>query len=285
MKKYLKLLRIKNYVKNLLILFPFVFSGRFMIFNAYYKFVAIGFLAFCLMSSAVYIINDIMDVDKDRCHPKKCKRPIASGAVKISTAVILAISLALTSVISVMFLHNYQAVGFLIAYLILNIIYSAYLKKLPIIDIAVLSLFFILRVYYGAIIIDVPVSVYLYLTTISVAFMMGANKRYKEKSQSEDCRATLKLYSQEFLSKISQIFICVSIVFYSLWVISDTNILVNPVILQISIFFVIIILLYYQYLIDTADDGNPVDILFDNPMLIVLAIAYIVLMFVGFIIN
>lgn len=285
MKKYLKLLRIKNYVKNLLVLFPFVFSGRFMIFNAYYKFIIIGFLAFCLMSSAVYIFNDIMDVEKDRMHPKKCKRPIASGDIKISTAVILAVMLVIISVASVIFLHNYQAAGFLIAYLILNIIYSAYLKKLPIIDIAVLSLFFILRVYYGAVIVDVPVSVYLYLTTISVAFMMGANKRYKEKSQSEDCRDTLKLYSQEFLAKISQVFICVSIVFYSLWVISDTNILVNPVILQISIFFVIIILLYYQYLIDTTEDGNPVDILFDNPILIVLAISYIVLMLLGFIIN
>ena len=283
MKKYIRLLRFKNYIKNFLIFFPFIFSGTFMNLDDSYITMLIGFAAFCCMSSAVYIINDIMDVEKDRLHPKKSKRPIASGEVKISAAIILAIVLSAISIISGICLHNYMAVVLLIAYLILNIAYSSFLKNQPIIDIAVLSLFFIIRVYFGGVLVNVPISIYLYLTTMSVAFMMGANKRQKEKISSEECRDTLKLYPDGFLPKIAQTSMGLGIVFYALWVIGDTNILINTSAARISIFFVVVILMYYQYIIDKSEDGNPVDIIFANPSIILLASLYVALMVFGFV--
>lgn len=284
MKKYLQLLRVKNYVKNFLIPFPFVFSGKFLEFDHTYITMLIGFVAFCFMSSAVYILNDIIDVKKDRLHPKKSKRPIASGAVPIAMAVVIAILCVSISLIGMWILGNVAAAMFLCAYLVLNVAYSLFFKKYPVIDIAVLSLFFILRIYYGGILISVPVSVYLYLTIMSVAFMMGSNKRKKEKAHNDDCRDTLKLYSCEFLSKVSQMFMGLGIVFYTLWVLSDTNILLNKTILHISIFFVIVILIYYQYAVDNDEDGNPVDILLSNPVLMILSILYAGLMLLGFVI-
>lgn len=284
MKKYLQLLRVKNYVKNILIFLPFVFSGSFLVVSCNYVRMLFGFVIFCLASSLMYIFNDYIDIEKDKLHSKKCNRPLASGAISPITALIFMIVIFICIVGSLFYFDNKITSLWLSLYIVMNLLYSVWLKNIPIVDITILMLFFIVRVYYGASLIGVPVSVYLHLTVMSVAFMMGIDKRYKEKQHNDDCRNSLKYYSSDFLSKISQMFLGLSVVFYSLWIISDTNMFLNKNIMLISIIMVVFILVYYQYLIDISDDGNPVDMLLSHPFLVLATIAYCILMLLGFLI-
>ena len=119
MKKYLKLMRVKHYIKNILVFMPFIFSGR--LFQPEYLIRSIsGFVAFCLLSSAVYIFNDIRDVDRDRLHPIKKSRPIASGAVSMRAAYILGAFLVVATAVMQFFLKPAQwyAWVFLLIYLL-----------------------------------------------------------------------------------------------------------------------------------------------------------------------
>ena len=285
MKKYLQLLRVKSYVKNALIILPFVFSGMFLSLNENYLRLIIGIIIFCLTSSLIYIFNDLIDRNKDQLHPQKRNRPLASGVIPLKTAYIFMAILLILIAGGLAWFNNFQATIWIIVYIVLNGLYSLYFKNIPIIDIALLSSFFIIRIYYGASLINITVSSYLHLTIMSVAFLMGANKRNKEKILNSNSRGSLAFYSSEFLTKISQVFLGLSIVFYSLWVLSDTNTLINKTIMLISIMIVVLILLFYQYLVDTNDDGNPVDIFLSNPLIIFLSLIYSVIMILGFLVN
>ena len=285
MKKYFRLLRVKNHIKNLLIFLPFFFSGEFLTLDGKYLLLIVGCIAFSCVSSVVYIINDIIDCEQDKLHPTKKFRPIASGDITVKKAIVVLCLLLALAALLLIYIGNIGVSIVLIAYLLLNILYSLVLKNVPILDIMVLSSFFLLRVYFGAFIVDVPVSIYLFLTVFSLASMMGANKRKKEKLIADSCRKSLNKYTFEYLSSCSQLFMLLSIVFYSLWIISGTNHLINMVIIQMSIILVIAILLYYQYVVDCKDEGNPVDVFFKNPMLMILAAGYTILMLVGFITN
>ena len=285
MKKYLQLLRVKSYVKNALIILPFVFSGMFLSLNENYLRLIIGIIIFCLTSSLIYIFNDLIDRNKDQLHPQKRNRPLASGVIPLKTAYIFMAVLLILIAGGLAWFNNFQATIWIIVYIVLNGLYSLYFKNIPIIDIALLSSFFIIRIYYGASLINITVSSYLHLTIMSVAFLMGANKRNKEKILNSDSRGSLAFYSSEFLTKISQVFLGLSIVFYSLWVLSNTNTLINKTIMLISIMIVVLILLFYQYLVDNNDDGNPVDIFLSNPLIILLSLIYSIIMILGFLFN
>ena len=285
MKKYLQLLRVKNYIKNALIILPFVFSGNFLTLADNYIRILIGIILFCLSSSLIYIFNDLIDRKKDQLHPKKCNRPLASGIIPIKVAYIFMAILLILIAGGLAWFNNLQATIWICVYIFLNVLYSLYLKNIPIIDIALLSSFFIIRIYFGASLINVTVSSYLHLMIMSVAFLMGANKRNKDKKLSADSRGNLALYSSEFLTKISQVFLGLSIVFYSLWVLSDTNTLINKTFLLISIMIVVLILLFYQYLVDSNDDGNPVDVFLSNPLIIVLSLIYCIIIIIGFLLH
>ena len=106
MKKYIQLLRIKNYIKNFLIFLPFVFSGKCLTFDNTYLIMILGFIAFCLSSSFIYIINDLLDRHEDKLHAVKCQRPLASGALSCGQAICVDIVLALSIMIIMLFLHN-----------------------------------------------------------------------------------------------------------------------------------------------------------------------------------
>lgn len=284
MKKYIQLLRIKNYIKNFLIFLPFVFSGKCLTFDNTYLIMILGFIAFCLSSSFIYIINDLLDRHEDKLHAVKCQRPLASGALSCGQAICVDIVLALSIMIIMLFLHNVWLCLLIGIYIGLNIVYSCKLKNIPIVDISVLCCFFIIRIYFGAFLVDVPVSIYLYLTVMAVAFMMGVIKRKQEKLHNANCRYSLKFYTVDFLSRLSHTFMSLSIVFYSLWIVSDTNAYLNKSVMQLSIFLVVFILMYYQYVVDNSKNGNPVDVLFENKGLLIALLCYALLIIVGFMI-
>lgn len=218
-KEYIKLMRVHHYIKNLLVFAPLACGGQLFYFNKF-KMAFVGFIVFCMISSVVYIINDIRDMEKDRLHPTKCNRPIASGKVTPQKSLIItAILLILT------FFWEYQvydivSCSLMILYLFLNLLYSLGLKDLPLLDVAVLAAGFLIRVMYGALITDITISNWLYLTVITLAFYFSLGKRRNELEQmclGSETRKVLKYYSRGFLDKNMYMCLALANAFYALW--------------------------------------------------------------------
>ena len=274
LKKYLSLLRVKHYIKNFLIFLPLFFSGQIFDVNKLIRSV-LGFMAFCMVSSAIYILNDYRDIDKDKNHPKKKHRPLASGDIKPSVAlVIMVICLAIAIAISI-YLKNIPAGISLLLYLVLNIAYSLGLKNVPIIDIAILASGFVIRVFYGGFITDVVVSKWLYLVIITGSLYMGLGKRKNELIASTDTREVLKHYNKNFLDKNMYVCLALTDVFYALWTFELPN---DKITWTIPLF--IIILMRYSLDVEGDSDGDPVEVILHDKVLIALGLIYAVCIFV-----
>ena len=289
-KNYIKLMRPKHYLKNGLILAPLFFSKEINILNKIID-VLFAFLAFSLISSTIYIINDTMDAEKDRQHPKKCKRPIASGQISKKNAIIFSILLFILSFTFHYFGNRNKLFSistiYLISYFFINLSYSLGLKNKPILDLVLLSAGFLLRVLYGGEITDVPISYWLYLIVITFSFYMGFGKRRGELEIKGDknTREVLKKYSYEFLDKKMSIFMALTLVFYSLWTVDKktTDVVGNDLFIW-TVPLVIIIFLRYSYVIELGEsDGDPVEVLLSDKVLISLVIVYILIYFIIFI--
>lgn len=159
MNKYLRLIRVKQYIKNIFFFLPLIFGGELFNGSLFIKTAAGAFL-FSLASSAIYIINDIKDINEDKLHPKKCKRPIASGQINIKSGYFISILLFLVSTTG-SFLLNKLFFLLLVFYLLLNFLYSFKFKHLPIIDVALISTGFMIRVLSGAVLSGINPSAYL----------------------------------------------------------------------------------------------------------------------------
>jgi len=287
MKKYLKLMRIHHYLKNVLIFLPLIFSQN--LFDAsLFKKTILGFLSFSILSSIVYVINDIQDVEKDRRHSTKCKRPIASGAVSIKSAYILVIVI---SIIGIMLNYlacglNFKAWALVIMYIGLNFAYSMGFKNLPIIDITILVSGFLFRVLYGSAITYIEVSKWLYLTVISMSFYLGLGKRRNElKTEGSKTRKVLKYYNHGFLDKNMYMCLGLTIVFYSLWCVDSVTIqrYSNSNIVW-TVPLVMLICMKYSLNIEGDSDGDPVSVLLNDKVLIGMVLLYaIILLFIIYI--
>ena len=146
MKACLKLLRPHQYVKNLLIFFPIFFDLKIRDFNLL-KYAVIAFVSFCLAASTIYIFNDIRDVEKDREHPKKCRRPIASGAVSVKKAWMIDAVILLLSLAAAYF-AGLKMMAIIAAYLVINLFYSLGMKNIAILDVFSISTGFLLRLMF-----------------------------------------------------------------------------------------------------------------------------------------
>ena len=275
MKKYFKLLRVKHYIKTFLVFLPIMFSGKLTDTNVFYKSV-LGFIAFCAVSSAVYIFNDIKDVEKDRNHPKKRNRPIASGQIKIKTALFISVVLLATA-ITCLYFANGNLLSWLIlaTYLLMNICYSAGLKNVPLLDVAILSAGFLLRVMFGAAITDIKISNWLYLTIISISFYFGLGKRRNEllKQNGDETRKVLQFYNAKFLDKNMYVCLTLGIVFYSLWCVDGVTVeKLGNIIWTIPC--VLIICMKYSLTIEKDSDGDPVEVLLHDKFLLIMTVIF-----------
>lgn len=284
LSSYLKLMRVKHYIKNLLIFLPLIFSLNFYQIEQVSK-VIIGFILFCLTSSVVYIVNDIHDVEKDKMHPQKSKRPIAAGKVSIKEAYFLACGLImLITIIGLICNINLNSALILITYFLLNIAYSKKLKNIPLVDVSILVICFVLRIIYGAFIIDVTVSNWLYLTIISFAFYLSLGKRRNEMQKMQDSdnnqtREVLKYYSKNFLDKNMYMCLALTIVFYAMWCVDPINIekfQTNYLIFTIPL--LMIICMKYSANIEGDSLGDPVEVVLSDKILIALILIYIIIM-------
>lgn len=288
-RDYVKLMRPKHYLKNGLILAPLFFSKEINILSKTIS-VFFAFLAFSFISSTIYIINDTMDAEKDKQHPKKCKRPIASGKIPKKNAIIFSIFLFILSFTFHYFGNEKKLFSistiYLISYFFINLSYSLGLKNKPILDLVLLSAGFLLRVLYGGEITDVPISYWLYLIVITFSFYMGFGKRRGELEIKGDknTREVLKKYSYEFLDKKMSIFMALTLVFYSLWTVDKkTTDVVGSDLFIWTVPLVIIIFLRYSYVIELGEsDGDPVEVLLSDKVLIGLVIVYILVTIIFF---
>lgn len=274
MMDYLKLLRVKHYIKNFLVLLPLFFSGEIFVTGQLVSAV-LGIICFSMVSSAIYILNDIQDVEKDRKHPYKKDRPIASGKISKRTAIIFLILCLFISVSLSVAVLNIKGITVLAIYFLLNVLYSMGLKNKPIIDVLILAAGFLLRIIYGGILTDIEVSKYLYLVVITAALFMGLGKRRNELTKQKDTREVLQYYTEAFLDKNAYVCVALIIVFYTLWTVEA----VNPLMIW-TVPLVIVILMKYSLNIEGESDGDPVEVLLQDKELVILVILYGISIFV-----
>ncbi|WEV64334.1 decaprenyl-phosphate phosphoribosyltransferase [Bifidobacterium sp. ESL0732] len=282
--KYIKLMRVQHYVKNLLVFAALMCSGEFFDTD---KIIAdsIAFVSFCLISSVVYIINDIRDRDKDRQHPTKRYRPIASGAVTVRNAWILAILLFVLSMAANACVLHVDSTLVLLLYLVLNLAYSFGLKNVPLLDVAILVSGFIIRVVYGGMVSDITISNWLYLAIITLAFYFAFGKRRNElqkgkNTEAGETRSVLKYYTLNFLDKSMNMCLTLAIAFYSLWSIDGkTASLYHGKYLIFTVPLVLLIVLKYSLTVEGDSDGDPVEVLLHDKVLLLLCVVYLLIMF------
>lgn len=281
MINYLKLMRVHHYIKNGFIFVPLFFSGHFFDVNLLLK-ISISFIAFCFVVSAIYIINDLQDVEQDRLHPTKCKRPLAANVIKIYQAKVLLCFLFIIA-FTILFLLNINylvwiAIG---TYFILNILYSNGLKNLPIIDIAILVSGFLLRILYGAAVCNIEISNWLYLTVLSMSFYLGLGKRRNEllkQKNNTNTRKVLKYYTHNFLDKNMYVALGLMITFYALWTVDPitTERLSNNALVW-TVPLLIIIFMKYSLNIEGDSDGDPVEVIIKDKILLGLITSFVLL--------
>lgn len=287
---YIRLLRVKHYLKNILILIPFIFGHKLFEIKSY-PILLSGFLAFSMICSVVYIINDLRDVEADRKHPIKSKRPIASGQVSVKTAYLICGILILVSMglyIYLWFHLEHEVVIFslfvLLLYFFMNIWYSVGGgKEIPIVDIIILVSGFLLRVVFGAILTDVKISGWLYLVVITISFYMALGKRRNElkKHQNQNTRGVLAFYNMGFLDKNMYVCQTLAIAFYALWTV-DVQVMNESVNGQWAIWtvpLVIIMAMKYSLDIEGESEGDPIEVILGDKMLIGVGIIYTILMY------
>ena len=278
MKKYLKLIRVRHYIKNALIFLPVLFGKALFDVNIISD-ILLSFISFCALSSAVYIFNDLCDASSDRLHPVKSKRPVANGEISRKSAVVMIFVMLAVCVSANFFAGGAKLMSWILilVYLLQNVLYSIKLKQIPILDIAILASGFVIRVFYGSAISGIAVSKWLYLTVIAVSFYLGLGKRRNELAllEENETRAVLKYYSYNFLDKNMYIFSALTIVFYSLWSVDSVTVEYfenNAMVWTVPI--VIFICIAYSLSVEKRTADDPVDVLFDNKILMLLIALY-----------
>lgn len=242
---YLKQMRINSWLKNLFVFFAIIFSLELFEWDKFIQAVILS-LSFCLISSAVYVLNDINDVENDRCHAVKKNRPIASGQISFPCAWILLICLMIAG-FGLALSVNLSSFLLILAYVIINILYSKWLKTKVVIDCFCIAAGFVLRVMVGGTIVSAGISDWMFLTVVSLSLFMAFGKRRGELHSygTGGTRDVLEIYEMTFLNGI--VFMCagLTITFYSLWSISQESNLVYtvPIVLFIVIRYLLLVFL------------------------------------------
>jgi decaprenyl-phosphate phosphoribosyltransferase len=267
---------VHQWVKNLFIFLP-AFFGQAFTRDSVLE-LGLGFLCFSLLASAVYILNDIKDVNDDRQHKEKQHRPIASGAISIPSAYLIAALLAASSLIGSYLIGQLFFFACLL-YLVQNIFYSLWLKKFALIDITIISLGFLIRLFAGGVIADVPVSNWMYIMAFLLAMLLALGKRRDDllilKNEGKEMRKAIRGYNLEFVNVMTIMLSAITIVAYIMYTLSAEVMarVGSPFVYVTSIFVFLGVMRYLQLALVYENTGSPTLILLkDRPTgLIVLA--------------
>jgi len=266
-------LRPKQWTKNLLVFAALIFSEKFLDQDSIVLSL-LAFVCFSLTASTVYIINDLMDIEKDRLHPEKSKRPLASGELKVVTAIGLGILLLLFSLISA-YLIEPMFFAILIFYFIVNVLYSIWLKHVVIIDVMIIALGFVLRGFSGAVVIEVKMTSWFILCTMLLALFLALSKRRHEielfAGDPQRQRKVLEHYSKGLLDQMISIVTSATIMSYSLYTATS-----GPnVYMMWTIPFVLYGIFRYLYLVHMKEGGgSPEKVLLDDKHILATVVLY-----------
>lgn len=272
---FFTLMRPKQWTKNLLVFAALIFSIRTAQVQMLGQ-VFTGFILFCLVSSCVYILNDYVDRDRDRIHPEKKNRPLASGAMNPQTALTFGMVLLAASFYIAFRFH--LLFGFvLLLYFSLNVLYSLRLKHVVIIDLLIVASGFVLRAVGGGLVIGVPLTPWFLICTLLLALFLAISKRRHElvvlKSDKGDHREVLEHYSMDLLNQLNAIVTTATIMSYALFTFTSGH--------TIHLMWTLILVLYgifrYMYLIHVEGrGGKPDKILWDDKHILVTVVLYAV---------
>lgn len=276
-------MRPQQWVKNGFVLIPAFFAGKIGLLFAGPK-LALAVASFCAAASAVYILNDIFDLEKDKLHEIKRGRPLATGAVSIRSAIVL-LMVFFTAAVSLAFYVGLQFLFVIGGYFVLNILYSLVLKHISLVDISLIAIGFILRVLAGGIAADVPISKWLILMTFLLACCLALGKRRDDlllDVDKETLRPSLSGYTLPFIDTCLVVLGGTTIVCYIMYTVSEDVVqrLHSEHIYLTSIFVILGILRYLQIAIVEQKSGSPTLILLKDAMIQVMIGLWLVSFFV-----
>ncbi len=278
-------LRPHDWIKNLFVYAPLVFSGEFTKITPDLR-ATLAFICFCIASSAVYIINDVCDKDEDQHHPQKRNRPIASGAIAPGHAIMISIVLMISGLFMTFLLGTY-VFFFLLLYIFISIAYSLVIKHVAILDVLTISFGFVLRILVGGLAVSVIPSYWLILCTVMISIFLGFTKRRVELVangiDNNNSRPVLKDYSTSFLDQVIPMVTGATILAYALYTVDEhTQKVLGTTSMLLTLPFVIYGLLRYIYIIYHLKKGaDPTETLIsDVPTIINLFLWVITSLFV-----
>lgn len=290
--------RPKQWAKNVLVFVAPAAAGVLNPFEStyYLRLTLVGFVAFCLVSSATYMVNDILDVESDRAHPTKRNRPIAAGVVPVGVASVTAALMFVTGVVIALFNRgfgtdpNWALGGIVAGYAALTTTYSVWLKRVVVLDLVILSAGFILRLLGGAFAAGVDVSDWFLVISLFGSMFIAAAKRHAEAAelgaQAASVRATLGEYSPAYLNMVQTVAASGTVISYCLWAVeagseaSATTTVATPW-AQLSIIPLVIAVLRYALLVDKGEGAAPEDVILHDRQMQLMGVLLVGCIFIG----
>lgn len=284
-KYYLQLMRIHQWVKNFFIFLPLFFAFKMnqiplLIADVW------AFIGFCFVASSIYIINDWNDIEADRLHPEKRNRPLASGTVNRKEALsLIFILLAISVSVYLFILDNYVALVLLLSYFVLNIFYSLKLKHIPIIDISIVAVGFVIRIFVGGVVTDTPLSRWIVVMTFLLAIFLALGKRRDDvviyEKTGDKVRKNVDGYNIPFLNVAIIIVAAIMIVAYIMYTVSPEVTQRNGDNLYLTSFFVFVGLFRYLQIVFVEErSGNPTLIFLKDNFIRIILLLWAVSFFV-----
>ncbi len=277
-KNIFTLIRPQQYVKNLFIFLPLFFAGQItnieLLVNAF-----IAFVAFSIFASAIYILNDYQDIEEDRQHPKKKYRPLASGSISKKDAIYIIIIFSIVG-ISLMTALSFQAVSILGIYITLNIGYSFYLKHIAILDVTIIAVGFVLRLFVGSTVTEIQLSMWIVIMTFLLALFIALAKRRDDVLISlnigKKTRKAIDGYNLQFIDAAMIIMASVVIVAYILYTTSIVVIqrLQSEYLYLTTLFVILGIMRYFQITFVEKDSGSPTNIVIKDKFIRISILAW-----------
>lgn len=281
MKDIIKLLRVKQWVKNLFIFLPAFFGLKLLdantlINNGY------AFISFCFLASSIYILNDILDKDADKKHPKKRERPIASGKISIKEGIVILIISLILAIVFTLPIKSADLYILLLSYLAINIFYTFRIKYIEIVDVFFIAAGYVIRVLVGGVSGGIEINYWIIIMTFLLALLLGFAKRRDDvvlmESQGEKIRKSIDGYTLQFVDSVLNVTSAITVVAYIMYTISEQTMQrYHSKYVYITSFFVLLgIFRYLQITISFKRSGSPTEVLYKDRFLQLCILGWII---------
>ncbi len=262
------LLRVKQWVKNGFLLLPGFFAGNILQPGIFLR-MALGMAAFSLVASAIYIVNDLRDMQADQQHPKKCKRPIPAGLVKPSMAVVIACVVGAVGLGSAFLLEPMFGL-ITLGYALMSLAYSLYLKRWAILDVMIIALGFLFRIHAGGVLVNVPITMWLEILTFLLALFIAFGKRRDEvivaSVAGNGTRRSIQGYNLEMVNSSMSLIASVTLVAYIMYTVSPEAMarIGSPYLYYTGFFVLMGMLRYLQLALVKQRTGSPTQLVLED---------------------